>query len=147
MSEHSTPGIEAAWLISGAGRGALLLLDEPLSFWGGVDPATGRISQVRHPQCGQSVAGRMLALPGTIGSSSSSAVMLELIRNGKAPAGLLLAEPDAILLLGCIVAREMGWTAPPAMQVPVTAMLALLPGDYAIDADGLRLRSADALHL
>lgn len=126
-------------LVSGDGRGDLLRLDEPLSFWGGVDPSTGRITQVRHPQCGASVAGRMLALPGTIGSSSSSAVMLELIRAGKAPAGLILVEPDAILLLGCIVAREMGWSAPPAVQVTRAGMKALVEGVYQIDAAGLTL--------
>ena len=42
----------------------------------------------------------MLALPGTIGSSSASAVLLELVHAGKAPAAILMTEPDAILLLG-----------------------------------------------
>jgi predicted aconitase with swiveling domain len=130
--------IEATVIIAGAGEGLLLRLDEPLSFWGGVDPTSGRITQVRHPQCGTSVAGRMLALPGTIGSSSSSAVMLELIRAGHAPAGLILIEPDAILLLGCIVAGEMDWSAPPAVQVPLDLMRNLVPGTYRQDADGLR---------
>jgi predicted aconitase with swiveling domain len=130
--------IRGGRLVEGIGSGTLLRLDEPLSFWGGVDPATGRITQVRHPQCGESVAGRMLALPGTIGSSSSSAVMLELIRGGHAPAGLILIEPDAILLLGCIVANEMGWAAPPAVQVTAAEMAELTAGSYRIDADGLR---------
>jgi predicted aconitase with swiveling domain len=129
--------IEGTLLVEGAGIGRLLKLDEPLSFWGGVYPQTGRITQVRHPQCGQSVAGRMLALPGTIGSSSSSAVMLELIRGGHAPAGLVLVDPDAILLLGAIVAREMGWTAPPAVQVTAAAMRGLVDGEYTLDASGL----------
>ncbi len=126
-------------LVDGAGQGPLLKLDEPLSFWGGVDPASGRIIQVRHPQCGMSVAGRMLALPGTIGSSSSSAVMLELIRAGHAPAGLILAAPDAILLLGCIVARELGWTAPPAIRLAEGEFQKLTPGQYLIDESGLSL--------
>ena len=59
----------------------------------------------------------MLFLPGTIGSSSASAVLLELIRAGLAPAAIVMHEPDAILLLGLIVAREMGWTAPPALKL------------------------------
>ena len=49
----------------GAVSGPVLALSAPLSFWGGVDPATGRIIQVRHPQCGASIAGTVLALPGT----------------------------------------------------------------------------------
>lgn len=126
--------LEGKILLNGHGEGELLRLDEPLSFWGGVDPASGRITQVRHPQCGISVAGRMLALPGTIGSSSSSAIMLELIRIGQAPAGLVLIEPDAILILGAVVAREMGWQAPPAIQIARDEMQALAGGTYRINA-------------
>ena len=100
-----------------AGEGEALVLTAPISFWGGVDPKTGRIADVRHPQHGQNLAGRVLFLPGTIGSSSASAVLLELVHNGHAPAALVLHEPDAILLLGLIVAREMGWQTPMALQL------------------------------
>ena len=105
-------------LVAGSdGRGPALILTEPISFWGGVDPSNGNIVDVRHPQCGLSVAGRVLFLPGTIGSSSASAVLLELAHNGQAPAALVLHEPDAILLLGLIVAREMGWATPVALKL------------------------------
>ncbi|MFH1796012.1 MAG: DUF126 domain-containing protein [Pseudomonadota bacterium] len=100
-----------------AGQGEALVLDAPISFWGGVDPKTGRIADVRHPQHGESIAGKVLFLPGTIGSSSASAVLLELVHNGHAPAALVLHEPDAILLLGLIVAREMGWETPVAVRL------------------------------
>ena len=94
-----------------------LVLSAPISFWGGVDPATGDIIDARHPDRGQNIAGSILALPGTIGSSSASAVLLELVHAGKAPAVILIDEPDAILLLGLVVAREMGWTTPAAWQL------------------------------
>ncbi|MEZ2328164.1 DUF126 domain-containing protein [Mesorhizobium sp. RCC_202] len=100
-----------------AGEGEALLLTAPISFWGGVDPKTGRIADVRHPQHGESISGRVLFLPGTIGSSSASAVLMELAHNGHAPAALVLHEPDAILLLGLIVAREMGWETPIAVRL------------------------------
>lgn len=86
-----------------------LVLTAPISFWGGVDPKTSRIADVRHPQHGMEIAGTLLMLPGTIGSSSASAVLLELIHRRIAPAAIILREPDAILLLGVLVAREMGW--------------------------------------
>jgi predicted aconitase with swiveling domain len=109
---------KAETLVPGAtGEGEALVLTAPISFWGGVDAKTGRIADVRHPQCGQSIAGRVLFLPGTIGSSSASAVLMELVHNGHAPAALVLHEPDAILLLGLIVAREMGWQTPPALRL------------------------------
>jgi uncharacterized protein len=86
-----------------------LVLTAPISFWGGVDPKSSRISDVRHPQHGQEIKHRILFLPGTIGSSSASAVLLELVHRGIAPAAIIMRAPDAILLLGLIVAREMGW--------------------------------------
>jgi uncharacterized protein len=109
-------------LIPGEAQGPLLRLDAPLSFWGGVDPATGRITQPRHPQHGRCIAGTVLAIPAAIGSSSSSAVLLELIHNGCAPKALLLGEPDAILALGVIVAREMGYGTLPVVQCEVGAL-------------------------
>jgi uncharacterized protein len=99
------------------GEGAALVLSAPISFWGGVDPKTGRIADVRHPQCGSDIAGTVLFIPGTIGSSSAAAVLLELVHGGCAPAALVLHEPDAILLLGLIVAREMGWATPVAVKL------------------------------
>jgi predicted aconitase with swiveling domain len=105
-------------LVAGkAGSGEALVLDAPISFWGGVYPKSGRIADVRHPQHGERIAGKVLFLPGTIGSSSASAVLLELVHNGHAPAALVLHEPDAILLLGLIVAKEMGWETPVAVRL------------------------------
>ena len=105
-------------LVPGSGgQGAALVLTAPISFWGGVDPKSGRIADVRHPQHGETISGRVLFLPGTIGSSSASAVLMELVHNGHAPAALVLHEPDAILLLGLIVAREMGWRTPVALRL------------------------------
>ena len=109
---------EAEVLVQGsAGRGKALVLSAPISFWGGVDPKTGRVVDVRHPDHGRSIAGTVLFLPGTIGSSSAAAVLLELVHAGHAPAALILHEPDAILLLGLIVAREMGWPTPVAVRL------------------------------
>ncbi|MCU0884936.1 MAG: DUF126 domain-containing protein [Beijerinckiaceae bacterium] len=128
--------VQAEILIPGAAAsGEALVLDAPISFWGGVDPFTAAIIDARHPQRGRNIAGTVLALPGTIGSSSASAVLLELVRTGLAPAAIILHEPDAILLLGLIVAREMGWQAPMALKLDRTAQ-PQLTGCLAIDARG-----------
>jgi len=123
-------------LIEGAGSGPLLRLTAPLSFWGGVDPKTGRVSDPRHPQYGQSIAGTVLALAEPRGSSSSSAIMLELIARGLAPAALLLGNPDAILTLGIVVAREMGHLTVPALEVPAEDLARLPEGWLAVATDG-----------
>ena len=104
-------------LVDGEARGPLLHLGAPISFWGGVDPDTGVITQPRHPDHGRCIAGTVLALPRTIGSSSSSAVLLELLYNGHAPRALLLGEADAILVLGVVVAREMGYPEIPVLEM------------------------------
>lgn len=128
---------QAEILVEGhAGEGEALVLTQPISFWGGVDPKTGRIADVRHPQHGQCIAGRVLFLPGTIGSSSASAVLLELVHNGHAPAALVLHEPDAILLLGLIVAREMGWETPMAVRLDREGFDALATSIVSVAIDG-----------
>lgn len=102
---------------AGEGRGPLLVLERPLSFWGGVDPETGRVSDPRHPQFGESVSGRILVMERAIGSSSSSAIMLELLRNDVAPAAIVLGSTDAILVLGVLVAEELGYPSIPLVAV------------------------------
>ena len=104
---------EARTLVPGPATGEVLVLDEPLSFWGGVDPATGEVIDVRHPQRGANVAGRVLVMASGRGSSSSSSVLAEAVRAGTAPAAVVLAEPDPILALGAIVARELYGRAVP----------------------------------
>ena len=97
---------------------------------------SGRIVDVRHPECGDTIAGRVLFIPATIGSSSASAVLLELVRNGHAPAALVLHEPDAILLLGLIVAREMGWPTPVAVRLDREDFGAFTGRQAAVGEDG-----------
>ncbi len=124
-------------LVAGAAaEGEALVLTAPISFWGGVDPKTGVIADVRHPEHGLSVAGRVLCLPGTIGSSSASAVLLELVQAGLAPAGLILHQPDAILLLGLIVAREMGLPSPIALRLDRACFAGLRGKRVALSAEG-----------
>lgn len=119
-----------------AASGPALVLTAPISFWGGIDPKSGRVVDVRHPQHGASIAGRVLFLPGTIGSSSASAVLLELVHAGRAPAAIVLHEPDAILLLGLIVAREMGWETPPALRLESGDHGRFAGRDVIVGADG-----------
>jgi predicted aconitase with swiveling domain len=66
---------EARTLVAGQASGPALVLEEPLSFWGGVDTETGDIVDVHHPQRGENVSGRVLVMPSGRGSSSSSSVL------------------------------------------------------------------------
>ncbi len=97
----------AAPLSPGAASAAPLRLDEPLSFWGGLDPATGRIIDRWHPQHGANVAGRVLMMPACRGSCSGSAALAEAIRAGVGPGAILLLERDPIVIVGAMVAAEL----------------------------------------
>jgi predicted aconitase with swiveling domain len=108
---------EGRTLVEGHASGVALVLDEPLSFWGGLDPLTGVLIDTHHPQLGASVTDRVLIMPSGRGSSSSSYVLAEAIRVGTAPAAIVLREPDGIVALGAIVARELYGT-----QVPVVVL-------------------------
>lgn len=100
----------------GTGRGPLLALSAPLSFWGGVDARTGAVADPRHPDHGERLTGRVLVMERTVGSSSSSAIMLEMLRLGTAPAAVVVGEPDAILILGVWVAEELGYPTIPCLE-------------------------------
>ena len=94
-------------LVPGDVTAPVLKLDMPLSFWGGVDPESGEIVDKRHPQHGERVAGKLLVMPRGRGSSSSSSVLTETLRVGCGPAGIVLDEPDSILVVGALVARAL----------------------------------------
>jgi hypothetical protein len=110
-------------LVEGEARGEIIILDEPLSFWGGYEPATGRIIDPRHPQHGMSLTGRIVAMAHGRGSSSSASVLAEALRLGTGPAGLVLERPDQILVTGSLVAGLLyGVVCPVAVgKVPTGA--------------------------
>src|SRR5918999_4020067 len=93
-------------LVPGRGQGVVMVLTAPLSFWGGVT-ADGVIADRRHPQRGGCVAERILVLPPSKGSSSSSSVLAELIRAGQGPVGLIIPHPDPIIVVGVLAANEL----------------------------------------
>ncbi|MGZ6256178.1 MAG: aconitase X swivel domain-containing protein [Candidatus Limnocylindria bacterium] len=124
-------------LADGVAEGRALVLDEPLSFWGGVDPATGSIIDTRHPQLGASVAGRVLVMSAVRGSSSSSSVLAETVRAGCGPAAVLLGEPDLILAVGAVVAGELYGSRLPVLQLDPDDLAAIPDGaPVSIDEGG-----------
>ena len=123
--------VKGTVLAGGVAHGLALRLDEPLSFWGGVDPETGLVIDSRHPQRGTSVTGRVLVMPSVRGSSSSSSVLAETVRAGCAPAAILLGEPDLILAVGAAVAEELYGIRVPIVQLSLAA-LAEIPDGAAV---------------
>lgn len=106
---------QAKVLVDGEGEGSVLVLPEPLSLWGGLDPHTGEVIDQRHPCAGENVAGRVLILPSGRGSSSASNILLQAVKEKTAPAAIILQVTDGILALGVVVARELYGQAPPVL--------------------------------
>lgn len=101
----------------GTASAPVLRLDEPLSFWGGFDPVTGTIIDRSHPQVGASLAGRIVAMPGSRGSSSTPGALGEALRLGTGPAGLIITKPDINLVAGALVASTLYNSSCPVILV------------------------------
>ena len=129
MSQAGTDRrVSAEVLCEGHGSGEILWLDEPLSFWGGTELDTGVITDVHHPQHGVSLAGRVVVMGASRGSSSSSSVLAEQIRAGVAPAAILLVSRDAIVTLGALAAEEVYGYRLPILLLDEAAMVGLPRG-------------------
>ena len=94
-------------VVSSDAKGTPLICEEGLSFWGGVDPKSGRIIDTYHSQYGQLVRDRILIMPSSRGSCSGSGVLLELAIKGMAPSAIIFLEMEDTLTLGAIVANHL----------------------------------------
>ena len=119
-------------IVAGAAAGEALVTHDALSFWGGYDFHTGEIIDTHHPLAGVRAAGRILAVPFSKGSSTTTAVLLEAVRAGTAPAAIVTTAPDAFFALASIVADVMYGKSFP--------VVALEPADFALLRTGERLR-------
>ena len=116
-------------LAPGTASAEAIVLDQPLSLWGGLDAATGVVIEPRHAQRGASVTGRVLVMAEARGSSSSSSVLAEAARAGVAPAAILLGTPDLILAVGAAVADELYQVQIPILVLRMTDLAQLQTGD------------------
>ena len=78
------------------------------------DPSAASVD-VHHPQCGQSIAGKVLLLKRTSGSTNSPGALLEAIRQGNGPAAIVLDAPDMTVTSAAFLANELY-----GIEVPVT---------------------------
>ena len=119
-------------IVPGEATGEALVTNDALSFWGGYDFVTGEIIDRHHPLSGVRAAGRILAVPFTKGSSSTTAVLLEAVRAGTAPLAIVTTGVDTFFALASIAADVMY-----GQPFPVVALNA---GDFARLRTGVRLR-------
>jgi predicted aconitase with swiveling domain len=125
--------LQAKVIIPGEARGKALVGNEPLSFWGGYDWKTGEIIDRRHMLSGALAKDKILAIPFTRGSSTTTAVLLEAIRAETAPAAIITTEADFFFALASVVAEELYGSPLP--------LVALSEEDFA------RLKTDDAIQI
>jgi uncharacterized protein len=97
--------IKARSIARGKASGEALISPAPIGFLGGVDPATGNVMEKGHPLEGKNIAGKVLVFPNGKGSTVGSYVMLELAKNGKAPAAIINVSAEPIIAVGAIISK------------------------------------------
>jgi len=130
--------IQGKPFISGSANGIALVSNEPLSFWGGYDWKSGEIIDRRHPLSGFNARAKILAIPFTRGSSTTTAVLLEAIREGTAPNAIITTATDFFFALASIVADELYTTPLPLVAIAESDFACLQTGQQiVVDEMGL----------
>ena len=90
-------------IASGKVEGEALVTTEGISFFGGVDPDTGKVAEKGHPLEGQSITGKILVFPQGKGSTVGSYALYRMKKQGTAPKAIINAECETIVAVGAII--------------------------------------------
>jgi predicted aconitase with swiveling domain len=130
-------------IVAGEAAGAALVTSEALSFWGGYDFHSGTIIDRHHQLAGVSAAGCILAVPFSKGSSTTTAVLLEAVRAGTAPAAIVTTGVDSFFALASIVADVMYGKSFPVIALDAADFASLHTGDRLIVDRSGAIRSVE----
>ena len=87
----------------GKAEGETLVTNQPISFYGGVDPDKGIIVEKGHELEGKQIKEKILVFPNGKGSTVGSYTLYRLKKNGVAPAGMINKECETIVAVGAII--------------------------------------------
>ena len=90
-------------VMGGNAEGEALVSTEPVSFYGGVDPVSGCVTEPGHCCCGEKITGKVFVFPTGKGSTVGSYVIYRMKKLGTAPAAIINVETEAILATGCVI--------------------------------------------
>jgi predicted aconitase with swiveling domain len=122
--------IKARSIARGKASGEALMTDEPIGFLGGVDPASGEVIDPEHPLKGKNISGKVLVFPNGKGSTVGSYVMLQLVKNGKAPAAIINVSAEPIITVGAIISKI------PMVDKPEQDIYSILRDGHKVEVDG-----------
>jgi predicted aconitase with swiveling domain len=118
-------------IVKGRARGPALIAREPISFLGDVDIRTGKIVGALPSVRGQSLAGRVLVFPASMGSAGAWRFLYQLYRHQTHPVALVCRElPDPSVVQGAILAQI------PIVCAPEEDLLSTLADGVPLEVDG-----------
>jgi len=97
--------LEGRRIYKGIAEGEAIVTKDGISFYGGVDPDSGKVVEVGHELEGQSVTGKVLVFPSGKGSTVGSYTMYRMMKNNTAPAAIVNEQIDTIIAVGCIISE------------------------------------------
>jgi len=97
--------IKGRKISKGNAEGEVLISDQGISFYGGVDPATGIVVEKGHPLEGKSVKDKILVFPQGKGSTVGSYTLYRMKKNGTAPKAMINKETETIVAVGAIISE------------------------------------------
>jgi predicted aconitase with swiveling domain len=89
----------------GLAEGEAIVTTDTISFYGGVDPDTGRVVEAGHELEGQSITGKVLAFPTGKGSTVGSYTLYQMKKNNTAPIAIVNRQIDTVIAVGCIISE------------------------------------------
>ena len=97
--------LEGRKIFKGIAEAEAIVTKDGISFYGGVDPDTGKVVEVGHELEGQSITGKVLVFPTGKGSTVGSYTMYRMKKNNMAPVAIVNKEIDTIIAVGCIISE------------------------------------------
>jgi len=92
-------------IYKGVAEGEAIVTKDGISFYGGIDPDTGKVVEVGHELEGQSITGKILVFPMGKGSTVGSYTLYRMKKNNTAPAAIVNKQIDTIIAVGCIISE------------------------------------------
>ena len=122
-------------MVDGRAQGEAAVSRRAFTFAHGVDPSSGRVTDIHSDLEGSDLRGKILFYPFGKGSTTASAWFLEAVRQGNAPAAVVTDNADLSVLIGSLLARSVYAKAIPILCTLPDARPSVRTGDR-VEVDG-----------
>jgi len=126
-------------VIDGCTEGELLVVEQSFSFWGGIDPETGKIIDMNNPQYGISIKDKIIAMPGIIGSTAGPGALLACLYKNTGPRAIIVEQLDASPISAIVAAQACDIPAPPFFTASLSKLARFADQQVIIEAQCMSL--------